>query len=281
MNRLRYTTFGGNAVEAEDFEWLQNATKESFKLLMKAHGVGNNEYMILFGCDEATPGNITAGAVVIDGEPMAVDAQALPALTGSDIHYFSVVEVADPSGNEPLESGGTTDQYIIRKAVVVAGTPSGSYLALNGKRYYSEEDWHYVGYPGEIGYDNGANSIYGVPTPVQPLAVPGMRFRKTKDNRLELGGRVNIPVASYGVPFATLPASHRPDCVIQVPIIFYDPALSGDTIKAGRLSINASSLGGTLVKNGEVSIQNSAGVAIGSTTSIVVYLDGILVPLER
>ena len=281
MNRLRYTTFGGNAVEAEDFEWLQNATKESFKLLMKAQGVSNNEYMILFGCEVPTPGNITAGAVVIDGEPMAVDAQVLPALTGSDIHYFNVVETADPSGNEPLESGGTTDQYIIRKAEVVAGTPIGSYLALNGKRYYSEEDWHYVGYPGEIGYDNGAfTQFMATPPAVHPIF--GMRFRKTKNNRLELGGRVTIPVASYGLNFATLPVDYRPNYYAQFPAILWENGgNAGELIKTCLITINSAAISGVLIRDGLVQINNANVLAINTSVNITVFLDGISIPLER
>lgn len=268
MNRLNYLTYGGNAVEAEDFEWLQNATRDAVKEFIKGFGINNIDSLIIYGC-EVTGGNYSAGAVVLAGEILPVQAGVLPTLNPGEAYQFQVMETPDPSGTEPLESGGTTNQYRIREAVVVSAAP-GTSLALDGKRLQDEEDWV------DLTPINGASS-----SAAYSGAIPHISVRRTKRKTLQFRGYVNVPetLLSTVLPFTILPVGYRPSKLIRVSAPFRDiHAASGMLDKITILQINGASSG--FVQNGEIMASTTAGVAATVGWDSVIYLDGIEVPLD-
>jgi|GEM_PF-6685096 len=270
MNRLNYLTFGGNAVEAEDFEWLQNATRDAVKEFLKGFGINNTDSLIIYGC-EVTGGNYSAGAVVLAGEILPVQAGVLPTLNPGEAYQFQVMETPDPSGTEPLESGGTTNQYRIREAVVVSAAP-GTSLALDGKRLHDEEDWV------DLTPINGCTSAtaYGG-------AIPQLSVRRTKRKTLEVRGWITIPEATSTsvLPIAILPVGYRPVRVVRFAAPLRDVfAAPGSFDKTTIVQINEVIIGTGFLMNGEIKVSGATGVPITSGQSATIYLDGVQIPLD-
>lgn len=279
MHRLDYLSYGGNGIEAEDFEWLQNAILEGFQNVLKGLGADPSGNMILFGCEVtgaiAAGSAFSAGAVSIGGEPCTVDAGVLPTLNPGEVFMYQLVITNDPTGLEPLESGGTTNQYKIRKATIVSAAASGSYLAPDGQRLGRHENWRYVGAPGEPAFENGC-SVSTINTFLRPL-----RFRKTKDNRVELSGMVRIPNANIATlaTIFTLPAGYIPKGAPTLSVNYseFPSPNPNDCMYPTFLLINTRSLvGGT--ENGKVFITNLKTPPNGGDAML--FLDGIFFSLD-
>jgi hypothetical protein len=269
MNKLDYSAYGGNGIESEDFEWLQNATKDALKELLKGFGINNSDSFIIYGCDIIS-GAYTDGAIVLNGEILPVQAAALPALNPGETYQFQLQQSFDPAGLEPLESGGTTNQYVIRTAIVVSGIP-GTSLALAGKRLFDEDNWIVL----PLINGAAASSLYGG-------AVPPLSVRRTKRNTLEFRGWCSVPEATLSavLPFATLPPGYIPDKFIRTIASLRDiSATPGNFDKSTIIQIN-NIASGTFFKNGEIRASNTVSLAVTPGQDVVLYFDGISIPLD-
>lgn len=269
MNRLSYLAYGGNAVEAEDFEFLQNATKDALKELLKGFGINNTDSLIIYGC-EVSGINYAAGAVVLAGEILPVLAGILPTLNPGETYQFQVLETPDPSGTEPLESGGTTNQYLIRQAIVVSAAP-GTSLAIDGKRLHDEEDWV------NLTPINGS-----VSSTAAGGAIPQLSVRRTKRKTLEFRGWITVPEATLAsnLPITVLPTGYIPSKLIRFIAPLRDIfAAPGQFDKGTIIQINTASMGG-FTANGEIRPSSTTGVAVTAGQSATIYFDGVQIPLD-
>lgn len=126
MNKLQSTDLGGIPLEWDDLRWESDAIREALLNLVKGFSEQAYSNMVIWGCDVSGAGH-TAGAVLLNGEICTVDALAtLPTPGVGQVLHFQLTETDDPSGTETMQNGSVTNQYKIRKAVVVASNTPGS-----------------------------------------------------------------------------------------------------------------------------------------------------------
>lgn len=126
MNKLQSTDLGGIPFEWDDLRWESDAVREALLNLVK--GLSEQEYlnMVIWGCNVNGAGH-TAGAVLINGELCSVDASAtLPTPGVGQVLHFQLIETDDSFGTETMQNGSVTNQYKVRKAIVVASNTPGN-----------------------------------------------------------------------------------------------------------------------------------------------------------
>lgn len=125
MNSLNTGNNGGFPFVLDDLRWMQNATSQVFKNLLKPLEIAGFNVIILQGCGNTNTGlntTIDAGIISINGEICQVSAHSIVTPIVGQFAFWSILETFDPSGTKLYQDGLTHEAYAIREGkVVVAG----------------------------------------------------------------------------------------------------------------------------------------------------------------
>lgn len=135
MNKFLTINNGGLPLLLNDFTFIDNNIRDTFKALLAPYSTSTTTAIILSGCVGTVSGPNTtysAGYVAIGGEIFQVD-QHVEA--NNTYKYWSIVNTFDPAGFKLFQDGNSHDTYLIRKAKVVhysaAPTSQAPYVATN------------------------------------------------------------------------------------------------------------------------------------------------------
>jgi len=135
MNKLITLPDGGFPYVLDDIRWEQDAYRNALISIAKAVRNSATLDSILWGCnvtDNTTTFDVSAGAVIIDGEIHEVAAATgLVKAASKTLYIAASTGTYDAGGLKTYQDATTHDAYEIRKAVVAIGIVPGGQINLS------------------------------------------------------------------------------------------------------------------------------------------------------
>lgn len=228
MRKLNTTLLGGFPLDLNDLQWLSDGLIEAIEQNWRAFG----DAYILRGCVVTPVGptlyNVSAGAVVMDGEVYLFSGATNVTINDLQEAWFVVSAQLDPSGAEVFEDTVTRNAYDLRVAalLVTAIPPATPRCALTAQTLAQRI----------------AEMVGAVTVPWEAVALtngwalgglPYMRaeYRREGAKVVRLRGAINGS-SSTGVTVGQLPVGFRPPGVMRFPIMSLS---SSSVVRIGEL----------------------------------------------